>query len=133
MKETCYIIKIGTDKYAGNFERELCAYCTGITGDCDVGEEEAKMFNEKYPKDEAENGMFQNIIQSRPDEHGCWRLVALCYDDTNAIDIYFCEQPSKEEVRVIELRAIEYCKQNDIKIKVFGLYKETKITKCELI
>ena len=28
---------IDTDEYAGNFEREMCAWITGTTGDCGVG------------------------------------------------------------------------------------------------
>jgi len=35
---------IDTNEYAGNFEREMCAYCTGQIGDCGVGEEEAEKF-----------------------------------------------------------------------------------------
>ena len=31
------IFVIDTDQYAGNFEREMCAYITGHTGDCGVG------------------------------------------------------------------------------------------------
>ena len=30
-----------TDSYAGNFEREAVAYCTGCIGECGVGEEYA--------------------------------------------------------------------------------------------
>jgi hypothetical protein len=34
-----YVFIIDTEQYAGNFEREMCAYCTGILGDCEVGED----------------------------------------------------------------------------------------------
>jgi hypothetical protein len=33
---------VDTDTYAGNFEREMCAYITGQVGECEVGEEIAK-------------------------------------------------------------------------------------------
>ena len=32
---------VDTDSYAGNFEREMCAYMTGHIGECSVGEEYA--------------------------------------------------------------------------------------------
>ena len=39
------MIIIDTDTYAGNFERELCAYVTGIVRDCEVGIEIAEKEN----------------------------------------------------------------------------------------
>ena len=39
MMETKYFV-VDTDTYAGNFEREMCAFMTGITGACGVGKEE---------------------------------------------------------------------------------------------
>jgi hypothetical protein len=71
---------IDTQNYAGNFERQMCAYMTGIVGDCDVGDDEAKIFNhdlaisstaytnEKHP--------FQFIFK-QPDEYGCRRPVTI--------------------------------------------------------
>src|SRR5215469_5557664 len=32
---------IDTDRYSGNFERDLCAFVTGRYGDCEVGKEVA--------------------------------------------------------------------------------------------
>lgn len=34
-----FVFIIDTDTYAGNFERQLCAYVTGHVGDCGVGRE----------------------------------------------------------------------------------------------
>ncbi len=31
-----YLFVIDTDTYAGNFEREMCAYVTGQIGECEV-------------------------------------------------------------------------------------------------
>ena len=112
-----YLIIIKTDKYTGNFERELCAYSTGIVGDCDVGEEEAEMFNEKYPnKEYPEVSKFEDLVTQRPDEHGCYRPVSISELDSNAIDIYFEGKPNQEELDLIFLRAEEYCNQHDIKV-----------------
>lgn len=39
-----YIFIIDTDSYAGNFERELTAYITGVVGGCEVGDDFAKIY-----------------------------------------------------------------------------------------
>ncbi|KKK83825.1 hypothetical protein LCGC14_2789530, partial [marine sediment metagenome] len=36
-KSDSWIFIIDTDSYAGNFEREMCAYITGRVGECGVG------------------------------------------------------------------------------------------------
>lgn len=57
---------IDTDKYSGNFEREMCAYLTGQIGDCGVGAE----YRELFFKEESIN--FDNVI-NQPDDNGCYR------------------------------------------------------------
>lgn len=66
-----WIFAIDTEDYAGNFERELCAYLTGRTGDCEVGDDLAKLFSQ-------ETGLepFENVTQEA-DEHGCYRPVTI--------------------------------------------------------
>jgi len=64
-----YIFVIDTDQYAGNFEREMTAYMTGQYGDCGVGAEliseiESAGLSADY---------FEDLIDTRPDEHGCYR------------------------------------------------------------
>ena len=46
MKEK-YLIIIDTSDYAGNFERELCAYVTGLIGESGVGEKQAIIFHKE--------------------------------------------------------------------------------------
>jgi hypothetical protein len=60
---------IDTEQYAGNFEREMCAYCTGQIGDCGVGDEFALLFNKE---ENISDDYFDNIAQES-DEHGCAR------------------------------------------------------------
>ena len=75
-----YIFVIDTEQYAGNFERPMCAYITGRTGDCGVGDEEAEVFNKEMNVDEYaldnEIHPFQFVI-GRADEHGCSRPVTI--------------------------------------------------------
>lgn len=70
MKITAYQFVIHTDSYSGNFERKLCAACTGQFGECGVGEEIAEAFKAKYP---AEWKQFGKIIRQVADEHGVKR------------------------------------------------------------
>jgi len=49
---------VDTDEYSGSFERQMCAYITGETGECGVGGEHAEMF-----KKEVQGCSFLNINQ----------------------------------------------------------------------
>lgn len=60
---------IDTDTYAGNFERELCAYITGCIGDCGVGDKIVDKLDFKLDFDE--------LVGQEPDEHGCHRPVKI--------------------------------------------------------
>jgi hypothetical protein len=42
-----YILLVHTNSYAGNFEREMCGFMTGIVGECEVGDGEAEKFREE--------------------------------------------------------------------------------------
>lgn len=76
MKEK-YVFVIDTDKYAGNFERELCAFATGFVGECDTGKEEAEKFINEFKLEEAYDGLFGEIIDLRVDENGCARPTSI--------------------------------------------------------
>lgn len=70
-----YILIVDTEEYAGNFEREMCAYMTGKIGDCEVGREEQKVFYEDINKDVAE--WFDTNVGEFQDSHGVYRPVRL--------------------------------------------------------
>lgn len=65
------IFVIDTDSYAGNFERQMCAYVTGQVGECGVGQEMAEKFNDEC------DVSFAGFVVSVPDEHGCWRPASI--------------------------------------------------------
>ena len=65
---------IDTDTYAGNFERSMCAYITGVIGECAVGKKFADIAHKELGNDVK---IFDNIIDSEPDEHGCHRPVKI--------------------------------------------------------
>lgn len=90
--DSCWGLVIKTDSYAGNFERELCAWLTGTIGECGVGKELIE------PDIEA---MFEEIICQIPDDHGCYRPVSIRFDDTNNLVIFFEASPSEQQMDVI--------------------------------
>jgi len=69
---TSFYFVIDTENYAGNFERQMCAYATGQIGHCGVGEEEQGLFGEDEDIDK-----FDDLITLEPDEHGCSRPVKI--------------------------------------------------------
>ena len=48
-----YLFVIDTDIYAGNFERQMCAYITGQIGECEVGKENAELARQEIPNEVA--------------------------------------------------------------------------------
>jgi len=72
-----YIFVIDTEQYAGNFERDLCAYCTGEIGGCGRGDNYAKIFAQEVPEDSNPFGCAS--LDHRPDDsdHPCRRPCAI--------------------------------------------------------
>lgn len=66
------IFCVDTDTYAGSFERELCAYMTGILGECEVGEESKKLYEE-----DGHEPLEDLVDPYVPDDHGCRRPVSI--------------------------------------------------------
>lgn len=99
-----WIFVIDTDLYAGNFEREMCAYITGQVGDCGVGENFADDFQEEEKKSIVEK--FVNIVEHRPDEHGCNRPCAIWESPKyQSVAIFFYKKPSEELIDVMKRRS----------------------------
>lgn len=70
-----YVFIIDTNQYAGNFERDMCAFCTGQIGDCGVGEEGKDDFLDKVGQDMFE--LMDKLVEHNPDEHGTCRPCAI--------------------------------------------------------
>ena len=129
--EKLYIFIIDTNKYAGNFEREMTAYCTGFVGECYVGTSEAEEFGEDFDCDPLEK--FQNYVISQPDDRGCCRPCSIwpSLDGKayNSVAIFFEEQPTKEQVEIIKERSRTYAERIDVEIEGLRLELETIVTK----
>ena len=77
MADSIWLFVVDTEQFAGNFERQLCAYMTGRIGDCGVGDTERDEFNrEMHIQADVdaydERHPFRFVID-QPDEHGCNR------------------------------------------------------------
>lgn len=152
-----FVFVIDTDKYAGNFEREMCAFITGHIGDCGVGKGRQKLFFEKFEIDHEEQSIFFEKVLSVPDEHGCCRPCSIwttpkrvntgmgkCYDEDSeeakkaehsysayeSVGIFFSEQPSKELIEIMKERTEEFCK---LKPHRFGTPKNIEIKGFRLV
>jgi hypothetical protein len=91
-----YVFQIHTNSYAGNFEREIAAHCTGQVGECGVGEE-------YIPKDRKLR--FSDIIQHCPDDNGCERPVEILGKDAKTVGILFYEKPSDDHLEYMMSQA----------------------------
>lgn len=108
-----YVLAIDTDQYAGNFEREMCAYCTGIVGDCGVGEEGREKFRKDFNiKNEDDFGMFDTFIMDIADDRGCLRPTSiwLTHKKYNSVAIFFRKEPTKKLIDVVKTRSKDFAK-----------------------
>ena len=149
-----YIFIIDTDSYAGNFERDMCAYLTGVVGDCGVGEEFAELYKNETNQEES---IFLDYLEHRADDHGCFRPTSIwptkglsdkitCSTcsrraPNNSVAIFFEKKPTKALIMLMKERADKFVEakrqlgasyEKDFKLTIYGfrLVKET-ITSTE--
>lgn len=128
-----YILLIHTDSYAGNFERQMCAYMTGITGDCGVGEGEADEFREAMEEKGLDPDMFDGVLCHEADDHG-WHRPASIWNATGedgykTVAIFFDSLPSEDETVLLRERAYEYAANKKITVHKLSLVKrKVKVT-----
>ncbi len=69
-------VVIDTEQYAGNFEREMVAFITGLIGECGVGEEAKAYADDELSKEDL--AWFDNNVNCWvQDDHGCGRPAFL--------------------------------------------------------
>jgi len=134
---------IDTENYAGNFEREMCAYITGQVGDCGVGEELAISYN----KDIQNLYWFNEHVYKKNDpDDGCSRPVNISvtpgwfnnghgvhirennipapnkYPAYLSIEINIDEMPTSEIIDEVIARAKRFCTNRDDIYEKANLY-----------
>lgn len=146
-----WIFVIKTDKYAGNFERPLCGYMTGMVGVCGVGAEEAQIFYEELGLNDNWNGVsvescgedfgnpFALVVTDRADDHGNRRPASIWRSgeekEYNSVAIFFSEKPTDDLIALMIERARKYVEEycpnaeekwdrHKIKILGFELWRE---------
>ena len=128
-----YLFIINTDQYAGNFERELCAFCTGVIGACGVGETEQNKFIKDYNEDKVDE--MCELLEQRCENEGCERPVSVSFPNTS-LEIYFYNKPTQEVIDMIKERANRFelkdwnGKSKPLSILGFKLKIETTIVEC---
>lgn len=124
---------IDTHEYAGNFERELCAYVVGRVDE--HGEHHARSELEAFRRDYPNNNPFEDLVESRlvdPGDDGYHRSPCEaaptpgrgndgsgdCYDATperpakwpafESVAIFLSREPTAEEVATMKARALAH-------------------------
>lgn len=134
-----YVFCIDTNSYAGNFEREMCAYATGVVGwTDDTGSEQADEFRNSHSEEVVE--LFSETIRQEMDDNGTERPCAIDWNNNNNVHIFFNEKPSVLMIDIMKRRADIFAKDRPhcfnkdvIEIKGFKLIervteeKETEI------
>lgn len=70
-----YAFLIDTDTYAGSFEREMTAFCTGMVGECGVGQAEAISFKAEHGEEWGDK--FDHAVSFQSDDRGCSRPTSI--------------------------------------------------------
>jgi len=109
-------IVFDTNQYAGNFEREMCAYITGRYGECQVGEDIARQV-----QDELQHQVwYEGYIAHETDDRGCSRPAATWGDPAGrshtGVAIFLEEFPPDEVLAEMVARAKQFCVKNRLKL-----------------
>ena len=112
-----YIFVIDTEQYAGNFERDLCAYCTGEIGDCGRGDRYAKLFAQEVP--EATNPFGCGSLDHRPDDsdNPCLRPCAIWPTPgwyNTGLGGHFRDDPANDDIALAQCSAAAVKYEEDV-------------------
>lgn len=104
-------VVIDTDSYAGNFERDLCAYVTGQYGECEVGKDLADNFSKDIEHIE---WWEKNIVQRSdpPPACSCERPVKIYKNKEgvyHSLAIYVKKHPSEKVLSELIERVKYFC------------------------
>lgn len=128
--DVCYGFIIDTNEYAGNFEREMCAFATGQLGECGVGEKDSNLFVKEMGEGLLEEFSYRMV--HLPDDHGCSRPCSV-WDGNgkdavcNSVIIFFSEIPPNNLIKIIKERSEAFTKRpKSGKFKILG-YRMLKI------
>ena len=136
--EAPYIVVVNTNMYAGNFERDLTAYCTGEVGECEVGDDKAELFREEVTSEQAM--WFEDALLQVADDRGTQRPCSMWDSKGNSgykdVAMFFHGKPTKEMLELIRDRAIEFANEGyrgKMKISSVSLIERVVTTKDTIL
>ena len=120
-----WLFVIDTDAYAGNFDRELTAWCTGVVGTCGVGVAYAVRCRKDFPQwvayckewlsqetggygGERPSTIFPTPGWSSDRDGRVESNTSLPYPSYQSVAIFFAERPTDEALRFLIQRARTY-------------------------
>jgi len=128
MNPDYWVLYIDTDSYAGNFERDMTAYCTGIFGECEVGRSIASLYLDE------EDYEFELLLIS--DDHGCHRPTSMFTEegttDYHTVGIFFNAKPTEEEIAIVKRRSAIFA-LNEYEMAIHGFRLGHIVTKEEIV
>jgi hypothetical protein len=124
-----YVIR--TNGYAGNYERELTAFVTGLTGDSMVGEDYAKSAIKRSSETYIDE-LQEKINSQCDDEHGM-NFCSLYGSKADDLLIIFNQRPSKKDLGFLEAGLRLFASVYEQKEKEFVPKGSVKILGWELM
>lgn len=138
---------IDTDSYAGNFERELCAYVTGFWDGWTHGGDQAEVFRKEVGDINPFEGYVISAVTEDDDQpiraHQCLEFTPRKYkvkDTMSSVGIFLEKELTPELIAFIKARAYRFARigrifNRPVKLKILGFrfFKRTvKIEKCTI-
>ena len=109
-----YLLIADTERYAGNFERQMCAWVTGQIGECGVGEELAAVAEGDMTPELRD--WCEDAVYSKPDDHGCHRPVSISptpgHGKYNSVEIYLGQKPPDDLLNEMIERIVFFCTEH---------------------
>jgi hypothetical protein len=114
--EDYYVFIIDTDSYSGNFEREMCAYLTGMVDNSDVGREYTELYEQETGKDPYEVNEHILFMPGEYGERPCTIMPTPGkWPDYQSVGIFMSRKPTEEEIKILKERANKFQLLEDYK------------------
>lgn len=124
--ENRYEFVIDTDSYAGNFERELCAYITGVWDGNTHGKDQSDVFD----KEMSGLDLFEDVIYSINADGEEWSApqclkIEPSSGEYNSVGIYFNRKPTSKMIEIMKERSHKFSREGlifnrPVKLKILG-------------
>lgn len=131
-----FMFVIDTDSYAGNFEREMCAYITGFWDGETHGGDQAAIFKKEIGEERNPFEDYVVMTLTQDDDVPC--IAPMCLEQEpnggamNSIGIFFEEEPTIELITLMKNRAYKFSQEGlifgrPVRLKIIGfrLFKKT--------